>query len=242
MKIVSRTDIGLVRHSNQDAYRQGELPGGAVWAVVCDGMGGEQGGDIASSMAVEMISEQITSSYRENMSENSIKNLLSSAIYNANNAVFRRAIKDPNLFGMGTTVVLLLAVNKTAYIAHVGDSRAYLITPNTISQLTSDHSVVQELVDQGELTPEQAKVHPRRNIITRALGVAAEVAEDYSEIPFGEEDRLLLCSDGLTNHLDAETILSISSLSELEDLGGLLLEAAKKMGGSDNITVVLIGR
>ncbi len=242
MKIVSQTDIGLVRHSNQDACRDGVLPGGAVWAVVCDGMGGAQGGNVASSVAVDMISEQITSAYRENMSENSIKNLLTSAVYNANAAVFRKAMEDTALLGMGTTVVLALIADGTAYIAHVGDSRAYLITPNEIRQLTNDHSVVQEMIDHGELTHEQAKAHPRKNIITRALGVGAEVTADYSETAFGEEDRLLLCSDGLTNYLDAETLLSLSSLAELDDLGGLLVEAAKKLGGSDNITVVLIGR
>ena len=171
MKIVAKTDKGLVRENNQDAYAVGELPGEVAWAVVCDGMGGAAGGNIASALAVKVISEKITSAYNERMRDASIKNLLDSAIAAANIEVYDLAYSRSDLNGMGTTVVAVIVRDNIAYIAHAGDSRAYLVSKDDVKQITVDHSLVQNLVDRGEITPEEAERHPKKNLITRALGV-----------------------------------------------------------------------
>lgn len=168
MKIAAKSDIGKVRESNQDAYATGEMPNGVAWAVVCDGMGGAAGGNVASETAVKIISEQITSAYRASMRSKSIKNLLVSAISAANISVFDLAQANAKLAGMGTTVVCALVTDGVAYIAHAGDSRAYLLHTELL-QLTRDHSVVQEMVDTGRITPEDAKSHPSKNIITQNM-------------------------------------------------------------------------
>jgi len=180
MKIAKKTDIGKVRNSNQDACSAGELPDGTVWAVVCDGMGGASGGDIASTTAVRIISEKITSSYRDGMSSNSIRSLLFSSIETANSVVYDISRSNTSLEGMGTTVVAAVISGGAAYIAHAGDSRAYRIFDNSIKQITRDHSIVQVMVEKGELTPNEAKGHPRKNIITRALGVDSSILIDFS--------------------------------------------------------------
>ena len=202
MRIVAKTDIGRVRDSNQDSYAAGELPGGVAWAVVCDGMGGAAGGSVASSSAVKMISQQITAQYREGMSGNSIKNMLVSAVTAANVSIFDLASSNPELHGMGTTVVAAVLSDQMIRVVHVGDSRAYKISSNGLIQMTRDHSVVQELVETGKLTPNEAKAHPRKNIITRALGVDETVDIDFCEDRMEPEDVVLLCTDGLTNYLE----------------------------------------
>ena len=241
MKIVSCCDIGLVRSSNQDAYNTGSFSEDAAWAVVCDGMGGAKGGNVASQTAVEKIKDHMNSSYRANMPEKSIANLLRCAVYNANLEVYELAQKNEDLYGMGTTVVLALVQNGKAFIAHAGDSRAYLIHQNEIQQITTDHSVVQEMVDSGQITEEQARRHPRKNIITRALGVLQEVEVDYNESPIEPGDLLLLCTDGLTNHVEKDTILQLALSEQSDALANTLVAKAKELGGSDNITVVIIG-
>ena len=168
LQIYMKTDIGLVRHSNQDAVKAGVLSGNTAWAVVCDGMGGANGGNIASALAVDLISEQILSSGSEHITDQSIKNLMISAIYNANVAIYDRAMADETLAGMGTTVVAAIVSGGVAHIAHAGDSRAYLLTREGLRQITTDHSMVQELVNSGDLTTQQARRHPQKNIITRA--------------------------------------------------------------------------
>ena len=168
MKIVAKTDKGLVRENNQDAYAVGELPGEVAWAVVCDGMGGAAGGNIASALAVKVISDKITSSYNEKMRDSSIKNLLDSAITAANIEVYDMAYSRPDLKGMGTTVVAVVVRDNVAHIAHAGDSRAYIVNKDGVEQITVDHSLVQNLVDRGEITKEEAEHHPNKNVITRA--------------------------------------------------------------------------
>lgn len=240
MKIAAKSDIGKVRKSNQDAYATGELPDGVAWAVVCDGMGGAAGGNIASGTAVKTISEKITSAYRGSMRSKSIQNMLVSAISAANISVFDLAQANPKLAGMGTTVVCALVADGVAYIAHAGDSRAYLLH-NGLLQLTRDHSVVQEMIDSGKITEEQAKQHPNKNIITRALGVLPEVRVDFDEYPLEKGDVLLLCTDGLTNFAENEEIFALSNTHGEKDLPELLVERALENGGGDNVTVVTIG-
>lgn len=240
MRIVAKTDIGRVRDSNQDSYAAGELPGGVAWAVVCDGMGGAAGGNVASSTAVKMISQQITAQYRDGMSGNSIRNMLASAVAAANVSIFDLARSNPELHGMGTTVVAAILSDHMARVAHVGDSRAYKISSEGLIQMTRDHSVVQELVETGRLTPDEAKAHPRKNIITRALGVDETVDIDFCEDRMEPDDVLLLCTDGLTNYLETDEIFQIAKSSGYYESAQQMVDLANQHGGGDNITVVAI--
>lgn len=198
MQFAGQTDIGLVRKTNQDAYNAGSLSENAVWAVVCDGMGGANGGNIASETAIDAITKDVLEGYREGMDSQEIKELLASALEDANEKVYEKAKQDPALEGMGTTAVLTLIQNNVIHLVNVGDSRAYLLTRENVTQITRDHSIVQEMLESGEITEEQARNHPRKNIITRALGVDDTVVVDYFEIPFEEHAKLLLCSDGFS--------------------------------------------
>ncbi|MBR5321139.1 MAG: Stp1/IreP family PP2C-type Ser/Thr phosphatase [Clostridia bacterium] len=238
MKIVAKTDIGLQRESNQDSYAAGELPGAVAWAVVCDGMGGAAGGNFASSTAVKVISERITSSYRDGMSASSIRNMLTSAIAAANISVYDMSKADPELTGMGTTVVVAIVVDNNVFIAHAGDSRAYILSDGSLNQLTKDHSIVQEMIDNGTLTPDEAKIDPRKNIITRALGVDYELRIDFDIADIGEKDVLILCTDGLTNFVEPQEIYELTDDGKFYEYAERLVDRANSNGGGDNITVV----
>lgn len=240
MKIVAKTDIGLKRESNQDSYAAGELPGAVAWAVVCDGMGGAAGGNYASSTAVKVISERITSSYRQGMSASSIRNMLTSAIAAANISVYDMSKADPELTGMGTTVVVAIVVDNNVFIAHAGDSRAYILSNGSLNQLTKDHSIVQEMIDHGTLTPDEAKVDPRKNIITRALGVDYELRIDFDIADIGENDVLILCTDGLTNFVEPQEIYELTNDGKFYEYAERLVARANSNGGGDNITVVTV--
>lgn len=238
MRIVAKTDIGKMRPNNQDSYAAGELSNSVAWAVVCDGMGGASGGNVASSTAVKIISERITSSYKDSMNYNSIKNMLTSAIAAANIEVFDESKADESLAGMGTTVVAAILTGNSVYVAHAGDSRAYILSNGKLSQLTKDHSFVQEMVDTGRLTPDEAKEDPRKNIITRALGVDDELRVDFCEEFIDKNDIVLICTDGLTNYLSDEDIVSLTSDGDFENYAEKLVARANENGGGDNITVV----
>lgn len=240
MKISAATDVGMVRSSNQDAYAIGELPGGA-WSVVCDGMGGHAGGNIASKIAVDKISGCIKSNFRKGMSISSIKNILESAIISANADIFDRAQKETSLQGMGTTAVVAVCIDEKAVIAHVGDSRCYYVSDNIITQVTKDHSLVQEMVDAGLISPQEAEHHPHKNIITRALGGNYDDVEvDFEDITISSGDMLLLCSDGLTNHVPDDILLSNLSGDDFHNFADRLIKIANSNGGSDNITAVIM--
>ena len=240
MRISARTDVGIVRSNNQDSYAAGEFQNGVAWAVVCDGMGGNAGGNIASSTAVKSISERITSAYRETMTSSSIKNLLVTAITNANFEIYDMAADNLDLLGMGTTVVAAIMTKNTLYIAHAGDSRAYLVTMEEIRQLTRDHSVVQDLVDRGEITPEQARTHPRKNLITRALGVDESLKVDFTVEDLKGDETLLICTDGLSNMIEPLDIYRVVADNPHEEIAEILVNQANENGGEDNITVVAI--
>ena len=242
MRIAAKTDVGKVRPNNQDSYAAGEFQNGVTWVVVCDGMGGYRGGNIASSAAVKTISERITNSYRENMTSSSIKNLLVTSITNANFEIFDMAKANDELKGMGTTVVAALITKKAAYIAHAGDSRAYLIADGELRQVTKDHSVVQELVDSGEITREQAMDHPQKNLITRALGVEEILKVDFTVEDIKGDETLLICTDGLTNEVTEDEILRVLSEKPFEEVADVLVDMANENGGNDNITAVAITR
>ena len=241
MKITAKTDKGIVRANNQDSYATGELPGGATWAVVCDGMGGAAGGNVASSVAVKTISGAIENCYRDGMKPQSILNMMESAVYRANACLLDMAQQDRSLSGMGTTCVLVVIVGSLAYIAHVGDSRVYIIPKDgSFRQITRDHSFVQDLVEKGSITKDEARNYPGKNIITRAVGVAEAIRVDFTEETLQENDVLLLCTDGLTNFVSDEMITEIIIHSDPSEYAEQLVEAANENGGGDNITVVTI--
>ncbi len=240
MKIVAKTDTGLVRFSNQDSFATGELPGDVAWAVVCDGMGGAAGGNFASAMAVKFISERITASYRQGMSDISIKNMLTSAIIAANVSIYDKGQSDTELTGMGTTVVVAILMEDSLYVAHVGDSRAYILSKGMLTQLTKDHSFVQEMVDKGKLTPDEAKEDPRKNYITRALGVNSDVRVDFCQEFLSEDDVVILCTDGLTNYVTNEEICSLTDDHNVNEYAERLVDKANENGGGDNVTVVTL--
>lgn len=241
MQLYSKVDIGKVRASNQDAANAFLLSNDAAFAIVCDGMGGANGGDIASNHAIEIISDYVKSSFSPNMDNEKLTQLLKNAVSSANYEIYNISQKDNTLSGMGTTVVAAIIANNHAVICHVGDSRAYLVGDD-ILQITTDHSVVQSLIQSGKLTMSQAKSYPEKNIITRALGVEPEVFSDTSIVPIKSDERLLLCTDGLTNFTEVSDILEIFKQNQTKDVADLLIAAANSGGGGDNISVVIVSQ
>jgi serine/threonine protein phosphatase PrpC len=240
MHIFGRTDIGKVRETNQDSFIFGDLSKHSCYAVVCDGMGGQNGGNIASQLASNIISEKIKTGFQEKMVINSVKNLMLTAINNANAEIFRMANENKNLEGMGTTVLLVLVINSTAFIANVGDSRLYLLNKDELLQVTKDHSIVQSLVEQGKITKQEAKTHPHKNLITRAVGVEDSLDIDYQEIELSSKQRLLLCTDGLSNLCSDDEIKLLLQNKKLDTICDEMIKLANRNGGNDNITTVII--
>lgn len=239
MQVWGVTDRGAVRQQNQDAYAARVLEDGRVIALVCDGMGGARAGNVASTMAVELFMEEFLKPGQEGPMEERMGHAASVA----NQAVFHRSVHDDDCAGMGTTMVAVLAGEREAVILNEGDSRAYHIARGQIRRITRDHSLVEDLVQRGELTREQARVHPHRNLITRALGSEPELRADYFRQPLEPGDLLLLCSDGLSNMLtDQELLEEIAQGGGLEACARRLLERALERGAPDNVTAVLIQR
>lgn len=239
MQIFAKTDKGKVRSINQDAFYINTLPNGSVMAVVCDGMGGASAGDIASKTAVEIISQYVLNGYNPSMTSDNISRLIDNAITSANIEVYNLSKKDEHLSGMGTTVVAAVVSDSYAVICNVGDSRAYLLS-DVLVQITRDHSVVQSLVESGELSPEEARVHPEKNVITRALGVEENILIDTYCIDIKNGDKILLCTDGLSNYVTSEGIISIVNDNALDKVTDLLIKEANLGGGRDNITAAVI--
>ncbi len=239
MEIYTLTDIGRVRQSNQDAVDGGIINDNVMWAVLCDGMGGVNGGNIASEIAVQTVKENI-GFFDSNASEYQSETFLTEIVEKANSTIYHKQRKQESLMGMGTTMELVIAVNGRAMISHVGDSRTYLIQNNRIIQITVDHSMVQELVNRGEITAEQARVHPNKNYITRAVGVHPYIESDYIEIPFEQEDVLILCSDGLSNYISDECMLNSVQSYSGKELAQRLVYLANEGGGGDNISVAVL--
>ncbi|PDX87218.1 serine/threonine protein phosphatase [Faecalibacterium prausnitzii] len=239
MKLAGKTDVGRVRQENQDDYRAGELPGGAVWALVCDGMGGAKGGREASQGACNVIENFFQEQYAQ-CGAGQEEPFLKKALLYANRFVFQKAAHEEALAGMGTTAVCALVRSGNVYLCHAGDSRAYLIRDGKLTQLTHDHSYVQELVDCGTITEEEAEHHPQKNIITKALGVDYRLEPEFTAAKLKQEDRLLLCTDGLTNMVPVEEMEELLAQGTFYDLPDRLIEAANAHGGSDNITALLL--
>lgn len=237
MKIFGKTDKGPYRESNQDAFLTGTFETGDCWAVVCDGMGGVSGGQIAGKICAEKTAEVIKRGYRENITVNGARNLLNSAVCAANYAVFEESQKKTELKGMGTTIVAVMVIKGVAVVAHVGDSRAYLVG-DSLLPITKDHSMVQVMIDTGKITEDEAKVHPDRNIITRAVGVLSFVDVDFDFVDIDDKS-ILLCTDGLSGCTEDNEIYDI--IKKYGDSSTeKLVEKAIDNGGRDNITAVLI--
>lgn len=244
MNIFTKTDIGLVRTENQDNVWGEMLSPTACAAVLCDGMGGESEGGLASAIAVDIISKRIKESFSEKMSRNSVRNLLITAVNAANSIVYEEAQKRHENIVMGTTCVVAVVFDGRAHIVNVGDSRAYQIfsteTDDCIRQVTKDHSHVQDLVDKGKITEEEAKHHPQGYIITRAIGADSSVTADYFEIELNEGEKILLCSDGLSSYGDDYDIMDICVYTKPEDTCEALVRYAIANGGNDNVSVAVI--
>ncbi|MBR3416528.1 MAG: Stp1/IreP family PP2C-type Ser/Thr phosphatase [Clostridia bacterium] len=256
------TDVGKKRTANQDTFMIKEYPGDVTLAVVCDGMGGANGGATASSLAVSTFVDHIDeyadvlagmSPEPEGTRDNaiSIPAVLENAVSAANLAVYAMSVSDPELNGMGTTLVSVLATDKYVFAVNVGDSRMYLIDKNGIRQITRDHSYVQHLIDLGRLSPRKARTARNKNIITRAVGTEETVRADVFRIERKPSDDggptyALLCTDGLTNMAEPEEIAAIVALEESADSDSLkeaaerLIQLANDRGGADNITAVIL--
>ena len=240
MNIWGITDVGAVRHQNQDSYHIELLAEDMALGIVCDGMGGAKAGNVASQLAVETFLETAKAQPPEQW-RNEPEALLHFAAEQANGAVHFRANVDADCRGMGTTMVAALVVGDRAYILNIGDSRCYLVRPEGITKVTRDHSVVEDLVARGQITPEQARQHPQKNLITRALGAESRLRADLFRQPMEPGDALLLCSDGLSNVVsDQELLYEVLHGGPAEDCCRRLLDIALSRGAPDNVTAVLL--
>ena len=232
------TDKGAIRTQNQDGYYLDVPSEHLAVGVVCDGMGGAKAGNIASLIAVETFVDTLQS--MQPSDEAGPPAVLSQAAATANSAVFRRACADPDCRGMGTTMVAVLIVENVAYLLNIGDSRAYHINEGGITRVTRDHSVVEDMVARGDITPEEARTHPRKNLITRALGAEEQIRADLYEKQLVHGDYLLLCSDGLSNVVtDQEILYEVIHGGEAAECCQRLLDITLSRGAPDNVTAVL---
>ena len=234
----AKSHIGNVRKANEDAFGERALANGGHVFVVCDGMGGHKGGAIASNLAVNSILNYLSKANLTN-----IKKDIHGAIAFANSVVFEESKKDTALLGMGTTAVVLLIYKDSFYTGHAGDSRLYLLSDNQLHQLTKDHSIVQELMDVGQINAEDQKDHPLKNRITRAIGIDSTIEAEVSDriLQVKKNDCFLLCSDGLSNMLnDSEIAKIITSKSNISTRADELISSALLVDGKDNITACII--
>ena len=241
MRITAKTDIGNGRAENQDNYRALQYPGDLTWAVVCDGMGGAAGGRLASTLASETYAAEMEKALKPDMTPEQLREASAYAVAVANRAVAERAEAEAVLANMGTTLVAAVAYENGAVITNVGDSRAYYITEAGITRITKDHSLVETMVDHGDITADEARRHPGRNLITRALGRDTNAACDGYIRPMEQGDFILLCTDGLVNTVtDQEMLFEIVHGGDLDTCLDRLLHISKSQGAPDNVTAVLM--
>lgn len=238
--------VGRVRKNNED-YCKGEIISTdskdiGIFAIA-DGMGGHNKGEVASELAVENIIKFLKTNLVQNGSVkiNYIDDILKQAYNNVNSIIYKKSMEDDTFSGMGTTLTMVILYDKTAYIANVGDSRCYLLQNDSLKKVTRDHSLVEELIAQNAITEEEAKNHPRRNVITRALGTERMIIVDIYKEELNKDDILLLATDGLTGCVDKDEIKNIlESNSDIESISNKLIEAANSKSGKDNVSVILI--
>ena len=236
MRVYGKSDVGMVRSMNQDYMFCSTEPVGVLpnLFIVADGMGGHKAGDYASRLSVEKFV-----AYVKNAGNEVPIRVVDDGIRYVNGLVMDEAAANPDYAGMGTTFVAAFIKDETLFVANIGDSRLYLIDSD-ITQVTEDHSYVGAMVRAGELTKEEAVRHPDKNIITRAIGASREPKVDFFEVDLEKHDRILLCSDGLTNMVSEEEILDIMESEYIGDVVDILIDEAKENGGNDNITAIVI--
>ncbi|UOY93684.1 Stp1/IreP family PP2C-type Ser/Thr phosphatase [Ectobacillus sp. JY-23] len=240
MKTFFLSDRGRVRQYNEDSAGVFKNLDGDILAVVADGMGGHRAGDIASSMAIQLFHDYWEQTYNMKTPKKAEKWLLD-YVEIINERIYKHAFENPECQGMGTTIVAAICTNQFATIGHVGDSRCYMVSENNMSLVTEDHSLVNELVRHGEISREDAESHPRKHVLLRALGTEQKVEIDVKTLVVEHGDRLLLCSDGLSNKVTVSQMEEILQTGDtLQDKGVKLIETANNMGGEDNITLILV--
>lgn len=238
--VFAKSDIGKAREINQDYYYISQDTDVPRLYILADGMGGYKGGEIASKLATDSVKKYINSNFNENLVEKEeILKLIGSAVEYANMVVYEKSKEIPELEGMGTTLEACLIYNNKAYIGHVGDSRIYRIRNGVIRKLTKDHSYVQQLVEDKKITREEAKTHPKKNMLTKALGCTPYVEPDLRARNFEKGDIFIMCSDGLTNMTDDNMICELI-IQDITTAADKLIELANASGGYDNITVIII--
>lgn len=234
MEYTALTDVGKKRTNNEDSYLINDK-GRQKLFIIADGMGGHNAGEVASGEACRMVDKYIQTH------DGSIDEVLRSAVRHANRELFIRASENNAMSGMGTTIDVLLAEKNKIHVAHVGDSRVYIISRDSVRKITHDHSVVGMMMDSGSITEEEARVHPQRNLITRAVGTAMTVEVDIVNETIHNGEWVLMCTDGLTNMVPKDEICRIvTTASNITAAANKLVEKAKENGGDDNITVVLL--
>ena len=235
------SDQGCVRKQNQDAYHIEQLDRNTLLCIVCDGMGGAKSGNVASSLAVDVFVQEVKRSWTYGMDQQETDEMLMSAVKLANFTVFDQAQEFEEFDGMGTTLVAVLVRGRHTTVINVGDSRAYKVDNNGIRQISRDHSLVQMMVERGDLTPEMARTYPGKNFITRAIGTETMVESDLFHLDVAKGDYLLLCSDGLSNMMDDQEILfEVVHGVNKQNCCQRLLDIAKNRGAPDNVTSILV--
>ena len=242
MKAFGITDVGLQRRENQDTFAiERGVSDGQLLAVVCDGMGGENSGKTASKLAVRAFIDALRGVLREDMTAEQVHEVASFCVAKANTAVNRHAAEHEECRGRGTTLVSAVTNSSGAVICNVGDSRAYRVGAERLERITRDHSVVEGLIESGNITAEQARTHPNRNLITRALGPEEHIECDVYDVTLGADERLLLCSDGLVvTATDEEMYEAVARGEKPAESLEHLLELSKQRGAPDNVTAVLL--
>ena len=240
MFLASASDIGQKRSENQDRVVAEFLGDNIAVAAVCDGMGGAASGGVASQVAVDAFISRVKENFRPDMNDNSIRNLLLNAVHYANTLVYEKSQEDLDKNGMGTTCVAALVRGKRIYLVNVGDSRAYLLNDSGINQITTDHTFVEMLYQTGQISEDEVKVHPMRNVITKAVGVEADVEVDYFELEESGNFAVLLCSDGLSGYCSQEIIYTTVYGNNLDEAVHKLIDISNECGGKDNISAAII--
>lgn len=241
MEWASKTHIGKIRNKNEDSLYV-DKNNGRIF-IVADGMGGHNAGEVASKMAIEKVSEFINNNIDSiaTANEDQIKSLIEDAINKGNAEIYKQSLSHDNWDGMGTTITMALFLNKKIYFGHVGDSRAYILGDNELTQITEDHTLVSELMKNGSITEVEAKNHPKRNVITKALGTEISPIADIFSVDVDDGDLIVLCTDGLTNIVDNYLIKkSFLNNSNLQEACDFLVDEANNRGGFDNITLIAI--
>ena len=238
--VFAKTDIGKTRELNQDYYYISEDTDEPKIYILADGMGGYKGGEVASKLATQSAQRYIKSNFEGIVKEKEeILKLIKNAVEYANMVVYEKSKEEKDLEGMGTTLEVCLIYNNKAYIGHVGDSRIYRIRKDIIRKLTKDHSYVQQLVEDKKITREEAKTHPKKNMLTKALGCTPYVEPDIRARNFEKGDIFIMCSDGLTNMVDEKRIYELIK-EDINNAADNLIKEANTAGGYDNITVIII--